>query len=199
MTMSPEERIADSLTRADFVQIPDYLSPLEIEALVSDFEAARARGDFSRAGVGRGETREIRDDVRRDEILWLEPRALTPAQKHLWERLENLKNEINARLFLGLWSLEGHYAQYPPGGFYERHVDRFRDDDKRTISVVLYLNEAWQEGDGGELEIFAEADSTLVEPRAGTLVCFTSATVEHAVRPSKKDRRSFAGWFRRRS
>lgn len=196
--MSLEQMIAESLTRADFVQIPGYLSPAEVGSLVSDFEQARARGEFSRAAVGRGGTREIRDEVRRDEILWLEPTRLSEPQKRLWERLELLKNELNAGLFLGLWSLEGHYAQYPPGGFYERHVDRFRDDDKRTVSVVLYLNQAWAPGDGGELEIFHVDGSTLIEPRAGTLVCFMSDSVEHAVRPSKKDRRSFAGWFRRR-
>ena len=34
---------------------------------------------------------------------------------------------LNRDLFLGLEDFESHFAMYPPGAFYLKHVDRFRD------------------------------------------------------------------------
>lgn len=62
--------------------------------------------------------------------------------------------------------------------FYRRHLDRFRDDDRRAVSAVFYLNENWQPGDGGELRMFL-ADEVVrdVQPTAGTLVVFLSGDI----------------------
>jgi SM-20-related protein len=179
-----------------FFAEPEFLPPALIDELAEDFLAARERGLFRRAGIGQGA--QIAADVRRDEILWFEPTALAQAQVKLWARLNELKSEINEGLFLGLFDLEGHYACYPPGGFYEKHVDRFATSDLRTVSVVLYLNRSWKPGDGGELAVYLHDKKVLIEPRAGTLVCFLSDQIEHEVQTSNVERMSFAGWFRRR-
>ena len=97
---------------------------------------------------------------------------------------------------MGLWTLEAHYALYPPGGVYKKHLDRFSTDDLRTISIVLYLNESWVKEDGGELKLYIEKESeVVVAPSGATLVCFLSDTVEHEVLPARRARRSVAGWF----
>ena len=177
-----------------------FLSEPEITALIDDFQECRARGAFRRAGVGKGSAHQFEDEVRRDEVCWFDTAGVSPARARLWSRLMALKESLNRDLFLGLWDLEGHYAHYPPGGFYRRHFDRFRDDDARAVSIVLYLNRDWRPGDGGELTIYPQAGADhgiKIEPRAGTLVCFLSDRIEHEVCDSKVERRSFAGWFRR--
>ncbi len=192
------ENIASALGDRGFSIEPAYLAADEVRLLRDDFDGSRTR--FKRAGIGREAEHHRNDDIRRDEILWFEPLDLNPAKNLLWSRLESLRLLLNERLYLGLWSLEGHYAHYPPGGFYKRHVDRFRSDDARTVSVVVYLNEAWQPGDGGELVLYEPKNghAHTVEPRAGTLVCFLSDQIEHEVLSAHRERRSFAGWFRRR-
>ena len=101
---------------------------------------------------------------------------------------------------LGLFSFEGHYAIYPPGGGYARHKDRFRDDDARVLSCVAYLNDEWRACDGGALRIHRDAAPPLdVLPRGGTLVAFLSERFDHEVLPAARERCSVTGWFRRRA
>ena len=142
--------------------------------------------------------------MRRDELSWLDISGLvSSAETQLVAKLEALRKELNRDLQLGLWELEAHHAIYPPGGFYRRHLDRFRDDDARVVSIVLYLNEGWVSEDGGELAIYRapgdEKPALIVEPRGGSLVCFLSDRIEHEVLEShRRERFSVAGWFRRR-
>jgi SM-20-related protein len=117
----------------------------------------------------------------------------------LWDTLERLRFALNETTFLGLFAFEGHYALYPPGAFYRRHRDRFRDDDARVVSCVLYLNQAWTAADGGALRIhLSRTNARDVLPIGGTLVCFLADQYEHEVLPATRERLSIAGWFRRR-
>ena len=47
---------------------------------------------------------------------------------------------------MGIVESEFHYAVYGAGTFYQKHVDAFQNDDRRTLSMVLYLNdEEWKD------------------------------------------------------
>jgi SM-20-related protein len=163
-------------------------------------------GQFRRAGVGRGSGLELRPEVRTDRILWLDPAGLTGAQKALWQRLEAVRSAVNRLMYLGLHELEVHFAVYPPGACYRRHLDRFHDQHgtsgRRELSCVLYLNDAWQPQDGGALRIYTgDEDATAcadVLPIGGRLVTFLSARFPHEVLPARRERFSITGWFRSR-
>jgi SM-20-related protein len=192
----------NQLEKKQFVICDDFLNFEEITALIDDFQQRRNAGQFKSAGIGKGLNSHLNILIRNDETLWFESEQLTPAQKNLWNKLGQLKDAINSHFFMGLWHLEGHYAWYPAGGKYDAHLDRFSNDDARTISMVLYLNPDWKKGDGGELRIHREKENLPpldVEPIAGRLVCFFSADVLHEVLPSTKPRMSFAGWWKRRT
>lgn len=198
------QRICDDLVTQGFSIDAEFLSPAEIEEIAQDFQNLRDNKSFQRAGIGQGIERRIEDEIRRDQIFWFDPTSLTSGQARLWSKLEALQVTLNRNLFLSLRTIEGHYAYYPPGGFYQRHLDRFSNDDARTVSAVVYLNSQWKPGDGGELVIYPargpheNSPPTLVEPRAGTLACFLSGLIEHEVRESFRPRLSFAGWYKRR-
>ena len=96
--------------------------------------------------------------MRGDEILWLDQASASKAQRVVLGRLERLRDALNRELQLGAVELELHFAVYPAGAAYAVHVDRFRDADARVLSLVLYLNEAWSEADGGELRLYLGPD-----------------------------------------
>jgi SM-20-related protein len=164
---------------------------------------ARARaleqaGAFAGAAVGRAQVRKRRDDIRGDRIAWLGDVPEGEAEVALGAWLEALRVRCNRELLLGVEEIEAHYAIYPPGAHYARHRDRFRDDDARVLSCVLYLNDAWTPEDGGALRLYDGDGAIDVLPEGGTLVAFLSADFEHEVLPARRERLSIAGWFRRR-
>jgi SM-20-related protein len=112
--------------------------------------------------------------------------------------METLRINLNRHLFLGLFDYECHYAYYPPGAFYRKHVDAFKGDTNRILSAVLYLNPIWEPQDGGELVLYSNQEELLesILPSYGKLVLFLSQDFPHEVLPVSKSRYSIAGWFR---
>lgn len=196
--MHPEQ-IAAALAGPGWCVIPDYLSATETAALRAECLDAHADGGFHRAGVGRGEA-EIHTEIRGDQVLWIDENTAGPAVRNALAKLEDLRRAINQTLFLGLFDVELHFAVYPPGAGYRRHLDRFRDDDRRTLTVILYLNENWTAADGGLLRFWPdETDAALeISPTGGSLVTFLSARFWHEVTPAHRQRLSLTGWFRHR-
>jgi SM-20-related protein len=194
------QSIAELLARDGLCVVPGFLPLESVRALRADLAALQVSGELKRAGVGQAGDKVIRDDVRRDEIHWLTAPGANPAQAELLARVAELRLALNRQLFLGLQDFEGHYALYPPGGFYQRHRDSFRRDEARVVSLILYLNEAWAPADGGQLRIYRADGSHLdVDPVGGTLVCFLSRETEHEVLESRRPRASFAGWFKQQA
>lgn len=150
------------------------------------------------AAVGRSGEQKVLPQVRGDHIRWLDDCAACPAHAAYLQAMDSLQRTLNRTLLLGLDNYETHYALYPPGAGYRRHVDRFKDSPLRTVSVVLYLNSQWQPGDGGELRLHLPDGIVDVEPRAGTLAVFMSDSIEHEVLLARRHRASLVGWFRRR-
>jgi SM-20-related protein len=97
-----------------------------------------------------------------------------------------------------LFDLEAHYAWYPPGAGYARHVDQLLGREERVVSFIMYLHAGPQPGAGGELRVFDHDGFRDIAPVAGRLVCFLAAGREHAVLPTHTDRLSVSGWLRRR-
>ena len=192
--------LARGLAARDWVCCEDFLAAGRIGALRREALALRAEGRFHPAGIG--QVAERRADIRGDDILWIEEEAPV-AQALQQQELAMLKDAINATLYLGLHDFEGHYAAYPAGAGYARHVDRFHGDDRRVLSVVLYLNEDWEPEDGGELCLYRSLEApepmARVSPQGGTLICFLSEKVPHEVLPTRRTRLSLSGWFRRRA
>jgi SM-20-related protein len=90
-----------------------------------------------------------------------------------------------------------HYAVYPPGKFYQKHLDSFQGSNRRKISFVLYLNQDWQTEQGGQLRLYLEDDQIKdVNPEGGTLVCFVSSELYHEVLITTQTRYSPTGWMR---
>ena len=180
---------------------PDWLPAARVGELAELVRTRWQRGELRQAGIGHGTGRSIRHDIRGDHVLWLDDCDEPAAQRFIEEDLEALRVAFNTVGYLGLQEFEGHFAVYPPGTGYARHLDRFRDSDARVVSLVLYLNQDWRPDDGGELCLYPGGSAAVpvkVVPRGGTLVGFLSAELEHEVLAARRERFSLTVWFRRR-
>jgi SM-20-related protein len=194
----------ESLCDRGFAVVPDFVAGDVARALREHALALDAQGAFRPAGVGRGDARTERSDVRGDRILWLDETMPAAVERPLIDALSTLRERVNAALYLGLWDFEAHYALYPPGAFYARHRDRFAANrsgaSSRVLSFVVYLNEVWRPGDGGALRLHLDDGVQLdVLPQRGTLACFLAERFEHEVLPAIRARLAVTGWFRQRA
>lgn len=198
------EVIVNALEKEGWCVVPGFLEAPLWRALAAEAREMYAGGDFRHAGVGRNQDFMIRPEIRNDRVLWLDPALPTRLQSEYLRRMEWLRQRINRELQLGLFGFESHYAMYPAGSFYRRHLDQFRGAGHRTVSCILYLNDDWRPEDGGALRIYlplADQAAAPVEthfdllPEGGSLVVFLSAGFEHEVLPAARERLSITGWF----
>jgi SM-20-related protein len=193
--------ISQAIYQNSYVVVDDFVDESYRKALLKEQTDLLNQGQFKKAAVGKGDQKQVRAEIRSDEVLWMDPAALSPLQVVFWEKIEELKQVLNRRCFLGLKSFEGHFARYPIGSFYKRHVDQFHAVPHRIVTVILYLNDSWTEADGGQLRMYfpKEDGSERIEdvlPVGGRLVVFLSEEIPHEVMPTQKERISITGWLR---
>ncbi|MFC3530982.1 2OG-Fe(II) oxygenase [Vogesella facilis] len=195
------DAVLDRLASDGWVVIPHALPASLVAELRDACLDVWQQGRFHEAATGRGDGQARRAEIRSDSVLWLDKVATLPAVQAYNAAMDEVMQAVNRGLYLGLAELESHFAVYPEGAFYKKHLDRFRDDDARTLTTVFYLNEAWPQDGGGEIRLYLDADCTQhidVTPEAGTLVLFLSDRFWHEVLPARQQRLSVTGWYRRR-
>lgn len=190
-----QQQMLTDLTKQGWSVQDNFLAPELIQQLTQECRNQHGLGLLREAGVGKAEQFLINKSVRGDQIRWLETGMSTSTDSYL-DEMNKLRLLLNEHLFLGLKSSENHFAVYAPGAFYQKHVDRFRDDDSRIISSVLYLNSDWKPEYGGELRLHLEEQHRDIAPLANRLVLFISADIWHEVLPTKVDRLSLTGWLK---
>lgn len=191
------DRLADALADTGYCVLPRAL-PESLTASLHAYLNHIGDADFRQAGIGRDQEHQLNRHVRSDEIRWLTPERSEEAGYLHW--METLRLGINRRLMMGLFDYECHFARYPEGAFYCRHLDAFQGRTNRVLSTVYYLNRDWRAEDGGELLIYADDQATdpieRVVPEWGTLVVFLSDRFPHEVLPASRERLSVTGWYR---
>ena len=190
-------QISGDLARCGWSHHAAVLPAELVVALAAECRTRAAEGDLTPAAVGRADGQQVREGIRGDRIDWLDTGQSMASDAYL-SLMDELRRVLNRELFLGLEDFECHFALYPPGAYYQKHLDRFRDDDRRAVSVVAYLNADWYEEHGGALRLYLGEGERDVPPLGGSLVVFLSAELPHEVLPATRDRLSLTGWFRRR-
>ncbi len=186
-----------SLAAGGWCVLHDLMSPAQTLALTNECVAMHDAQQLTPARVGADRDRTL---LRGDSTHWFEPDALSTPQQAFADRIDALRIELSRSLMLGLVECESHYAMYPPGAGYARHLDQLRNNDARVVSAVFYLNDAWQEAEGGALRLhLADRSHRDIYPHAGTLLLFLSAQFEHEVLPATRNRMSIACWMRQRA
>ena len=92
--------------------------------------------------------------------------------------------------------------QYNKLGCFPVHFDSDVEVDPRVLTAIVYLNEGWNAGDGGELRLYPglrQGQKPVdVQPVMDRMVLFSSPNMLHRVLPSQRDRFCFTIWFHSR-
>ena len=186
------ETIADGLADKGYAVIDNFVPMAEVQAILD--LGLFNENDLKKAGIGRG-NKQINEAIRGDFIQWINKEQTPDSIKNYTDKLDALRLFLNQSLYLSLKDYEVHLAMYPAGSFYKRHLDQFKSDDHRKLSVILYLNKDWNIDQGGQLRMFLKDGSLDFLPIAGRLVCFRSEMIEHEVLPATRTRMSITGWM----
>lgn len=135
---------------------------------------------------------QLNTNIRGDYTVWLDNNSLDENISIFLKNMENLKQNFNKVFYLGLNDFEFHFSCYHPGAFYKKHLDNPYGTHIRKLTFIIYLNETWKDGDGGEL-LFN--NQNIIKPIIGNGIIFDSAEIEHEVLLSYKNRYAISGWF----
>ena len=184
----------NELASNDFVIVDDFISEDLFTNIMSFFKELEENELLRKAGIGASGEFQLKASVRGDFIYWLDrdrDQTMTP----FFELKDEIADKLRQYCYLSLPGSEFHLAKYPEGSHYDRHLDQFNARNNRQITILIYLNENWKPGNGGELKIYREDEEILVEPIARRLLMFRSDTVEHEVLITNVPRYSLTGWL----
>lgn len=192
------EKVIDDLLNQQYSVVDTFFSFTEVEALRNILIEKHEEDELKKAAIGNQFNENIIKAIRGDFISWIDESNLQEAEQIFFDRINHFTDYLNRTCFLGIQEHEFHYALYPKGTFYKRHLDTFQNDDSRKLSIVCYLNdEDWQPEFGGELVLYKEQDITIY-PLKGRVVIFESQIIEHEVKPVEQKRLSITGWLKTR-
>jgi len=186
----------DKLAEDDYVIVDDFLSDEIYRQIMTFFSDAEQNDRLKKAGIGSSGEFQIKSSIRGDFIYWLDEER-DDELTSFFELKRELLEKLRRFCFLSLSGSEFHIAKYPEGSHYNRHLDQFNERSNRQITVLIYLNENWKKGDGGELVIYKDNEEILVEPIAKRLLLFKSDVIEHEVLKTNVPRYSLTGWLLR--
>ena len=185
----------EQLANQDYVFVDDFIPDQLYQQVQSYFQQLLDESEFSKAAIGTNQQRQIESSVRGYFIYWLDKQS-DDEIINLFDLFDETLLNLRQQLFLSISDYEFHFALYPPQTRYEKHIDQFHGKKNRVLSMLIYLNEDWKPGDGGELKIYGpRANTTLIEPIAKRMVMFKSDTVEHEVLLTQTSRKSITGWL----
>ncbi len=197
------EKIISDLMEQQYSIVEDFFSLAEVEELRNSLLHKYEEDNFKKAAIGNRTNEIVAKSIRGDFILWLNEAEAAEAEKAFFRKINDFVQYLNRTCFMGILHKEFHYALYPEGTFYRRHLDTFQNDDRRKLSMVCYLNEQdWKPEYGGELAIYTNENGVEVQkniyPFPGRMVIFESQILEHEVKPVKTERLSITGWLKTR-
>lgn len=194
------EIIINNLLERQYSIVENFFSSEEVAVLRKSLLAKYDADRFKKAAIGNKTNEEIDRSIRGDFILWMDEAKANAAELHFFTKINALVHYLNKTCFLGILQKEFHYALYPEGTYYKRHIDTFQNDDRRKLSIVCYLNEDnWLNENGGELTIYTETGELDILPLPGKMVIFESQVLEHEVKVVKaSERLSITGWLKTR-
>lgn len=189
------EKLVQGLLDKGFESVDNWLSEDELVGLRKSLLGHLQDDHFHFAGVGNKENLQALEKIRNDQIYWIDSAKINIWEESFFNKINEFTDYLNRTCYTGISSHEFQYAIYDVGSYYKKHVDIFKNDDKRQFSIVFYISENWKCGDGGELRIYTDNNSIEIQPIPGRMVFFRS-DIAHEVLKSNSKRLSLTGWLK---
>lgn len=185
----------DDFAQQEYLVVDKFLPQQLAAKILEEAKYWKQQEAFKKAGIGKLENHIIKENYRSDKIKWINKNECLEGTAQYLNILEELSTTLNRAFFLSLKDYESMYAIYPEGAFYKKHTDRFVQQPHRIISVVLYLNQNWQEEDQGQLLVYKNDEVVRVNPVFNRLAMFKSE-LWHEVLPCQTPRFSITTWLK---
>ncbi len=197
------EQIISDLAKQQYSIVEQFFTLEEVSLLRESLLEKYEEDAFKKAAIGNKLNETIERSIRGDLILWMDETKANLKESLFFNKINDLVTYLNKTCFLGILHKEFHYALYPKGTYYKKHIDTFQNDDRRKLSFVCYLNEeGWLPENGGELVLYlnknGEETEKVIYPFPGRMVIFESQIIEHEVKPVNTKRMSITGWLKTR-
>jgi SM-20-related protein len=194
------ETLVQDILLQGYAIIDNFLSTQEVKELSTTLLAYYETGQFKKAGIGKGTQLQIISEIRGDYICWLDKSMFKICNDLYFKKIDEMIAYLNSTCYLGIIDIESHFAVFPQGTHYKKHLDRFQKNSTRKLSIICYLNPTWEQINGGELAIHVidsggQEQVIKILPNGGKLVCFESDKIIHEVLAANKDRYSLTGWL----
>jgi len=174
----------------------NFLNPTLAGHLKQNLLALHSEKMLVQAGTG-NDTVVVQDKLfRSDKIYWLDRNNNNLYENSFFDLIDSFVAYLNSTCYTGITGYEFHYALYEPGTFYKKHIDQFNNNSSRKYSMIMYLNEGWQQTDGGELCLYHAGSQQTIAPENGRSVFFNSRELAHEVLLANKQRMSITGWLK---
>ncbi len=192
----PFDTLIDSFIKNKVGIAENFLSAALCAQLQNNIALLLAQQLLLPAGTGNALLPVHNIAMRGDMIYWLGRQHNNPYENAFLNLVDDFIGYLNATCYTGITGYEFHYAVYPGGTSYKKHLDQFKSNKGRQFTMIMYLNSNWQQADGGELCIHQNGQQQNIAPMNGTGIFFKSSELEHEVLLSHKPRMSITGWLK---
>ena len=175
----------------------NFLSDALSKGLQKNILQLENDGLLQSAGVGNESIKDNEQTIRGDKIYWMDKKHDNVFEQEFLNQIEGFIEHLNCTCYTGINDYEFHYALYEQGSSYKKHKDQFKNDSNRKYSLINYLNENWEEENGGKLKLYQENGVQEVSPYSQTAVFFKSDEMVHEVMVANRCRMSITGWLKR--
>jgi len=174
-----------------------FLSPALSKGLQQNILQLQRDEMMTNAGIGNETVKDVQQKMRGDKIYWMDKSHDNVFEQEFLKLAEDFIEHLNRTCYTGINGYEFHYAVYEEGSYYKRHRDQFKNNSDRKFSLISYLNDNWQQEDGGQLWVYQDDAVQKILPHSQTAVFFKSDEIEHEVTMANRSRMSITGWLKR--
>ena len=119
------------LLNQQYSVVDDFFTDEEVSGLRNSLLNKYEEEDFKKSAIGDQFNEQVIKSIRGDFISWIDESQLNETENGFFLKMDDFTNYLNRTCFLGIQDREFHYALYPIGTFYKRHLDIFQNDDSR--------------------------------------------------------------------
>jgi PKHD-type hydroxylase len=154
---------------------------------------------YTKQDASIGTTGEVKSEVRKTEVSWIDYNAETG---FIYDNLGNIARRLNGQFFnFDIWGFQEH-LQYTVYGdeesHYTWHMDRGMSRNSgsgpRKLSLVLQLSDP-SEYEGGDLQLFTQAEPITIEKKRGLVVAFPSFIMHRVTPVTSGIRKTMVVWL----